>query len=220
VVFRGSFVPTFFQPRWFSKVGLLAEGVVEAAQIGVIHPQITDFSTSELQLQVTQDSFTINSIGKAVPDLALDLAIGTFTLLPQTPLSMVGVNHFVHFEIDQVDAWHEVGHRFVPKKFWQQFFDQPGMQSLTIRNTREGLKRDDGYLGYFDIKVEPSAHAKPFGLFVYVNDHVQIADPTKPTDAEEILKALRDIWPEAVGRAGDIFSAVQALIIEVSHGGS
>lgn len=218
IVFRGAFNPAAFQPLWFAKAGLFSEGDAEAAEIGVIHPRLTDFRTTDLQVQVTDDRFTVNSVGKPIPDLALDLAIGTFTILSDTPLSMVGVNHFTHIEIDREAAWHEVGHVLAPKDFWRRFFDKPGMQSLTIRNTREDLKRDDGLRGWFDIRVEPSVEAKPFGLFAFVNDHVQIADVQHPTDSEEMLAALKVLWPTAIARAKDVFGALHNLVIEASRG--
>jgi hypothetical protein len=200
----GSFNPAIFQPAWFSRESLISNEEADAATINIIHSQISSFETPAFAVEVTPDWFDVTAAGRPFTDLVRDLAYGTFSILQHTPISAMGMNNFVHFQAKSEQSWHTIGHRFAPKEFWNPLLERPGMQSLTIRG-----QRDDDLVGWIDVRVEPSVQVVPHGVFVYVNDHVQVK-PEDITDGAVILMdALRANWDKAVERANRIINAVR-----------
>lgn len=206
IILRGAFNPAIFHPMWFAHVGLLSMEEAESAQIGIIHTQIVDFVTATFRLRVTPDLFDLTAAGTPFAEVARDVALGTFKLLAHTPVTMLGINSFAHFQAQSDEAWHRVGNVLAPKAFWQTTLGQPGMQSLTIR----GL-RDDDRQGWVDVRVEPSELVKPNGIFVLVNDHVQLAAAVTEGSAQELMGALDERWAAAVKLASVVLHSVRDL---------
>jgi hypothetical protein len=204
VLLRGSFNPAIFHPSWFAREGLISEKEADTAKINIIHSQVASFETDGFRLQVTSDSFDVTAEGRPFSDLVRDIAYGTFTLLRHTPISMMGINNFAHFQAPSETAWHNIGHSFAPKQFWNPLLKDPGMQSLTIRGQRK-----DEYMGYVDVRVEPSVMIMPTGVFVNVNDHVQLAEDETKEGAAALMEILQGNWSAAVENAQLVINAVK-----------
>jgi hypothetical protein len=120
---------------------------------------------------------------------------------------MVGVNRSVHLRTESEEKWHEIGHKLAPKEFWEPITEKPGTQSITIRSART-----DSRTGYVDITIQPSGRV-PFGLFVGINDHIQLDDPSiLPEGASQIVDALEANWDSARQRARNILERVGTLL--------
>jgi hypothetical protein len=204
VLLRGSFNPAIFHPSWFAREGLISEKEADTAKINIIHSQVASFETDGFRLQVTSDSFDVTAEGRPFSDLVRDIAYGTFTLLRHTPISMMGMNNYAHFQVPSETAWHNIGHSFAPKQFWNPLLKDPGMQSLTIRGQRK-----DEYMGYVDVRVEPSVMIMPTGVFVNVNDHVQLAEDETKEGAAALMEILQGNWSAAVENAQLVINAVK-----------
>src|SRR5262249_25023629 len=60
IVLLGSFNPKIFQPYWMAKHGLISDSEAEAADVAVIHPEITAFMIEYLfTVQVNPTRFSI-----------------------------------------------------------------------------------------------------------------------------------------------------------------
>jgi hypothetical protein len=55
LVLVGDFNPTIFQPRWFSSEGILTDEEAGAANVQVIHPDVTVFDLEWMQITVQRD---------------------------------------------------------------------------------------------------------------------------------------------------------------------
>jgi hypothetical protein len=204
VILRGSFNPSIFQPAWFAREELIPNAEADAASISIIHPQISSFETESFHIQVTPDTFEVVARGRAFSELTRDLAEGTFKILHHTPVTSLGINTFLHFQAASERAWNNFGHLLAPKEFWDPLIQRPGMQSLTVR----GVRPDD-LLGYIDIRVEPSIQVRPHGIFVHVNDHVQVRDPQALGSAEFLIQVLHSHWGDALESAERAIRAIQ-----------
>jgi hypothetical protein len=195
-VFIGNFNPKIFQPSWFASEGLIGRQEGEGAKVEVIHPDITIFSLEWAKVQVLRERFSVETKQQPYDEALRDLAFGTFKILKHTPLSKMGINMFMHFRIDSIEKWHEIGDKLTPKSIWEGVLHKPGMKSLTME---ESIRRD-GYKGYIHMKIEPSAKVEP-GLFFGINDHVEVKDPGTAMGSDEIICILKEIWPESHRRS-------------------
>jgi hypothetical protein len=57
LVLIGDFNPTIFQPRWFSSEGILTEEEAKAANVQVVHSDVTMFDLPWLRLLVNRERF-------------------------------------------------------------------------------------------------------------------------------------------------------------------
>jgi hypothetical protein len=203
VLLRGAFNPSIFQPAWFAREGLIPVEEADTATINIIHSQVASFETPSFRVQVTNDTFEVAALGRPFTDLVRDLAYGAFSILHHTPMTALGMNNFHHFQARSEDTWHQLGHEFAPKDFWNPLLKSPGMQGITIRGQRE-----DDLVGWVDVRVEPSLFVLPNGVFVHVNDHVQLTEGESAEGAQKLMQILTETWSKASERAERIISAV------------
>lgn len=203
IVLVGNFNPGIFHSAWFTKFELLPEEEAEDIADQVILPDFAQFSLAWLQLQVTSDRFQLSSSDPEAFNLLRDLAIGTFRILSHSPIRALGVNRDLHFRVENVERWHEIGLTVVPAKRWNGPLKNPGMRSLLV----EG-ERDDGYEGFVQVRVEPSRRVFP-GVYVGVNDHFQLASrPDEFVDASAAVGVLEEEWDAVLQRAVPLVDVV------------
>ena len=92
VVLLGRFNPAIFQPAWFVRHGLLRqeEGVDEDQQQGadvrVVHPEVTEFATEWLVVQILKERFQARPTRDGPDEEVRDLVLGTVRSLRHTPV--------------------------------------------------------------------------------------------------------------------------------------
>jgi len=202
IVLAGSFNPKIFQPAWFAAENLIREEEAQAANIQLIHPQVASFSLDWLHLQVTQEQFAVTTTQSSFHETLRDLVLGTFRLLRDTPVRMMGLNRDSHFRMPTEEAWHAFGHRLAPKELWARVLKEPEMRSLTM----EGLRPDD-LQGYIRVRVEPSTRIHP-GAFININDHYEVKDATTVRGCDEIIDILEREWKRSLDRSAEIVSSL------------
>ncbi len=206
IIIRGQFIPTMFHPAWFATQNLIRQQEAEEAEIKVIVPDVAVFEAEWLQVEVTRDRFRAASFQEAFYESLRDVVVGTFTVLHQTPLRVMGINQEFHYEFDSEKAWHAVGNRLAPKPDWDEMLDNPGMKSLTM----EG-KRTDDYTGYIQVRVAPSTRAR-FGVFIEVNDHyVLTSEKEISASTSDLETILSEKWLDSMKRSWDIAKKISAF---------
>lgn len=164
VVFRGSFNPAILSPGWLLAQALISDQEHDASQPEAIVPDLSIFSAAGLRFEVTSDSLKIETENQREFERTADIAISILTILPHTPVNMVGINHFFHAALSSPDSWHRLGDRLVPKEDWS-LLRLPGTRRVGIQAIRP-----DSYGGSINIDVQPSARV-PQAIFVSQNDH-------------------------------------------------
>src|SRR5260370_39292372 len=90
----GTFAPAYFTPDWLERHQLIGSddaAEARAAADFVVTQQASQFQTSWCQLQVVQNQFTLANKGDLATTLR-ELADGIFSLLPEVPISAIGLN--------------------------------------------------------------------------------------------------------------------------------
>ena len=179
VVLRGSFNPTIFQPAWFGAHDIIRPEEAENAKVEVVHPEICSFAAEWLRIQVTTVRFLAESDDGAHHDFLPDLVTKVFTLLEHTPVTALGINRMMHFQVSDEERWHAIGDFLAPKDFWKEEMEgRPGLLSLSVQGSR-----NDNQL---QVKVEPSTRVKP-GVYIQINEHY----PSSGQDAlQQLLSTL------------------------------
>ncbi|VEN73319.1 conserved hypothetical protein [Candidatus Desulfarcum epimagneticum] len=203
IVFIGTFNPKIFSPLWFSSEKLIRKQEAEQAQNQLIHPDVVSFNLDWLALQVTRDRFSAGTTKEPYEEILRDLVLGTFKLLRHTPLTQMGINWERHFRIDSVEKWHRIGHALAPKNIWNNLLDNPGLTRLSIGEA----PRRDGLKGKITVGVAPSPRVQP-GIFIDINDHVEVQDTGNTLGADEIINVLENRWEDSSTRSNDIISGL------------
>ncbi len=193
IVLRGSLNPAIFHPEWFGRHELLKPEETAAADVQIVHREVSAFKLDWMQVQVTPDRFHATSMQEAYFPSVRDFVLGTLRVLHHTPISLVGLNTNVHYAMPSEAAWHELGFLLAPKEPWTKVFaseQRPGLRSLII----EG-QRNDAWKGFIRLKVEPSTEV-PLGLFVNVNDHYDLG--SEINGAENAIQILDEKWTESL----------------------
>jgi hypothetical protein len=203
IVALGSFNPAIFQPRWLSSNGLIRdeEAVVAEREMQIIHRQVSIFSTEWFSLQVTDASFTIDSLDPTKSPALRDLAINIFNVLEHTPITAFGLNTNRHFHMKSEEEWHAFGDHYAPKDSWNAILIEPGMRSLTILGKRENCGADR-----VQVKIEPSLKVRP-GVFIHVNQHYDLDEGKDKRPGERMLAfltTLRDSWDGFLSYCDDV----------------
>lgn len=204
IVLLGNFNPSIFQPEWFIKNDIIQEKEGHGANINIIHPDITEFSSDWLNVRVIRDRFTAQTENEAFFTFLNDFVINTFTLLSHTPINKMGINLVKHFKIETEAEWHKFGHLVSPKEIWNSVLKNPGLRSITM----EGNHDRYGFTGNTKIRVEPSSRVLPFGVFCEVNDHYDTSEEKSNQQGLAIVKILEEVFGKSLKKSEEIINYV------------
>lgn len=224
IVLVGRFNPAIFQPAWFALHEMIGQKEAEAADIKLIHEEVSQFKVDQFELQVLANRFGITSLDTH-PEHIRDLVISCFgRFLPHTPLRAIGINRAVHFDTGDFEVRDRVGSRLAPKDAWGAWGEElrealreplevrSGMISIVMRQSL----RPDGYKGYVQARVEPSVQiANHTGILVDVNDHFDLNGAEQAVqDASSAVAMLETIWENSLQRSAMIIDQIMALTEE------
>ena len=197
VVLVGHFNPTIFTPNWLALKKLIRESDAENADIKVIHPEISHFSLSFVDIQVTKDKFQLHCNNQAEFDLAKDLVISIFRFLKETPIAGIGINRHLHHNFKSQKNYTQFGDWLVPHKIWSDVLKNPGLLDLRMV---EALDTDNGTKSH--ITVSPSEMIKNFGVRIQHNYHIELSVINNPSVSQTIM----DRWDISNARATEVFN--------------
>jgi hypothetical protein len=186
--------------------------------VEVVHREIAAFKVGDwLRVRVEPIRFIAESSEPPFVKLS-DLVVRTFgEVLTHTPISKMGINRRVHFNVGEEAIRNRIGQVLAPQEAWGEWAKciastkagkHGGMVSLTM--SQEDL--DDREIGYIRAKVEPSALIKGgTGIFVEVNDHYEISDQASQDGAIRITGLLAKQFDASIRRSEWIIDQIMAL---------
>ena len=216
IVLVGRFNPAIFTPAWFELHELLPEGTAEVAKLEVAHPQATAFNAEWLNVNVMVERFSVETV--QAPNIRIrDLIVRTFREhLNHTPLTAVGINRSVHFNVNSLADRDRIGRTLAPIGPWGAWGEelgvdgtQGGMTSLTMsRIDPDGRPKGGG----IHVRVEPSARIGKgrTGVYVSVNDHYQF-DVEQPEATEAVIRVVENDFDESVERSSKLIDHIMSL---------
>jgi hypothetical protein len=201
--FLGSFNPSIFQPAWLVSNGLLRKEEADSAKIQIIHPEVTAFTASWLQLNVTQETFAATSEDPNGHELVRDFVAGAFRLLEHTPLRGAGLNHAYQYSFPSFAVNERLGGMLVPSAPWP-FLTDPRWINLQVTDERK-----EGRPGRMNVRLEPSALFEN-GLFIAVNDHYDLEKQGDQVAALAGVELLAEEWDPSRERAENVATGLIA----------
>src|SRR5690606_31550685 len=127
IVLVGNFNPSIITPHWLSSKKLIRESDADNAKVKVIHPEISHFSLSFVEIQVTRDKVELTCDNQADFDILRDLAVSMFRSLKETPVKGIGINHLMHYTFKNEKDYNYFGDWLAPKQMWNDILDSPGL---------------------------------------------------------------------------------------------
>ncbi len=217
IVLVGNFNPAIFTPAWFALCDLLPKTVVDGANLQVAHPEITHFQTDWLNLQVTIEKFSAETL--LAPHIRVrDLVVRVFKeYLYHTPLRAFGINRNVHFRVRDFSASDRIGRTLAPVEPWGTWGrrlgtkgHQGGMISLTMTQaTVEGRPADD----QVNVTVQPSNRILEDapGVYVGVNDHYTAGETDGREMGRRLMETLEENFDSSVAGSENIIDHIMSL---------
>jgi hypothetical protein len=198
IILIGDFNPHIFQPAWFAEQNLIRQQEAEMSDIDFINRDIVSFSLDWMHLQVNKKQFFVGTTQQPYDEVLRDLVIGTFRLLNQTPIDVMGINSERHFSIKSEEQWPNFEHRLAPKRLWNEVLESPSLQSLTMES-----QHPDGRHGFIRAQVEPSVKIQP-GIRFNINHHYQVKKTGNILSSEELIDILEHCWNSSLARSNKI----------------
>jgi hypothetical protein len=217
IVVLGSFNPAIFTPSWFAMYNLLPESTAASAELGIAHPELTQFRADWLNIQVTTDKFNAETL--LAPHVRVrDLVVRVFKEhLYHTPLMALGINRNVHFRVRDFSARDRIGRTLAPVEPWGTWGqrlgtsgNQGGMASLTMRQVAvEGRPAGD----QINVTVGPSIHIVEgaLGVYVGVNDHYTAGETEERQSGRRLMEILEQNFDGSLKYGENIIDHVMSL---------
>jgi hypothetical protein len=198
IILIGDFNPQIFQPTWFAEQNLIRQQEAEMSDIDLINREIVSFSLDWMHLQVLKKRFFVGTTQQPYDEVLRDLVIGTFRLLNQTPIDVMGINSDRHFKMTSEQQWHDFEHRIAPKRLWNEVLESPSLHSLTMER-----QHPDGKNGFIRVQVEPSVKIQP-GIRFNINHHYQVKNTENVFGSEELIDILEHCWNSSLESSNQI----------------
>lgn len=201
IILVGSFNPAIVTPSWLALKGLIRESEAEPdnAEIKVIHPELSSFSLHFVEFQVAKDKFVLTCNNEADFPLVKDLASSIFTVLGETPVTGIGINHIFHFDLKNREDYLKFGNWLSPLNYWSDVLNDPKLFELKIV---EPLISDRPNKNL--VTIAPSDKIKPFGVRMQLNYHIEKSHVPHETIAE----LINGHWEKSSSKMDSIFNNI------------
>lgn len=224
IVCLGAFNSPIFSPDWLERQRLIGEQDAEVARKApsyVVSGQVTQYETSWFAIQVLENQFSLTSKG-ALTGAFKDLFVSILHLLPQTPITAIGINFMGHFKMAKLDDLHQIGDALTPKAIWRELFPSedspPGLASLTIQ-VRKLDRKEITAKGrdWLNITIQPSAIIAG-GVYMAYNDHhdIPLNDDSSLTAAERAAQIVEERWETSNDDALKVFNGILSKTLSSS----
>jgi len=217
VVMVGHFNPSIFSPAWFQKVGLASEKEADEAKISMIHPEFAMFKLGTKEIQARLDRFSAQTSEAPWISLA-DFVASTFgEFLPHTPISILGINRFVHFRVGSEIVRNRIGRILAPTKPWGEWGAEIEKSTTDLRSGFTVLSMqqqwaEGEFRGRYEARVEPSLLISGnSGIFVHVNHHCELNDPKPSQEADKIIAFLQKSFDDSIRHSEWIIDQLMSL---------
>lgn len=203
IVLVGDFNPVILQPYWLANKNLIREQEASTSKVTLVHPELSRIDLDWANIEVSTQRFEIRTTNQPYFEAVRDLTCGIFTVLKETPIKMLGINHDIHFALNDKDKYFNFGNKLSPLSNWDGIIKDPRLVNLEIIQN----EREDDLKGNIRIRISPSTIIPPmnFGISIDINDHYQLGE-TKKIGSSEIIKMLQVNWEKSFERANMITS--------------
>jgi hypothetical protein len=207
LVFIGDFNPVIVQPFWLSSKKLIKEQEAQDTKVELIHNELVKYDLGWATVEITKKRFELRTSKEPYFEPLKDLMISIFSILSETPLEAMGINHIMHFALPDEDKYYEFGNKLAPLNIWNGVINDPRVLLFEIYEE----KRKDGLPGYVRIRVQPSDQKIQYGVSININDHYMLGANENGRKGE-IVKCLKNNWNSSYKRADLIIEELEKKI--------
>lgn len=206
IVLVGKFNPAIFSPAWLCKVGIVAEADLEAATLGVIHPDVAVFDVGGYSFDIRKERFAIEVASEPLIRV-LDATLIIFDeTLPHTPITELGINYTEVIGLDSGARRVALGRALAPLEPWGAWGDEIGSLGGDLTSGMIGLTMIRSYdpkgSGERRVDVQPSNEVSDNrGVYITVNDHRVLQGEKDGNDAKAAMNLIRDSFDGSMASA-------------------
>lgn len=175
IVVVGTFNPSIFQPEWFRKHEFLTEVDAEAATNSpdlVLANDVAQVITPWLRWQALRRKLDVRTHDPSRFQDIRDLVVSVLELLEHTPVTGLGINRSLHFQMPTREAANLVGDRLGPKAPWSGTIKEPGLLSLQMRG-----HNPDGIGSSYIVTLSVSSRLPAPAIAIDTNAHYDLTLP-------------------------------------------
>ncbi len=200
IVLVGSINPSIFHPEWLYRNELISKDEHKTYSVEIVHNDITKFSLEWLNFVVLRNKMIArtNDASKFYP--LRDLMASIFTILEHTPLTALGMNFTINYNIASEEQWHKIGDTLVPKRIWEESLPHRiGLTSLKMQSPRT-----DDLNGSLNINLSPF-YSNFYGVRIQINSHIDLKFKEEEKDKEhDVYTILSESWGSSIELARKI----------------
>jgi len=194
IVIIGNFNPAIVQPYWLANKGLIREEEAGNANIEFIHKDFSRFTIDWAFIEVQPDRFELRTEKEPYFEILMDLCLGIFNNLSETPIQAIGINHIRHLSPITPEKYLEIGDRLAPLKNWD-FLKEPRILTVEVLENKSDNK------GYLRVVIKPSDKIRN-SISVNINDHFNLGSNGHS------ISVLNDVfsnkWKKSLVKADEI----------------
>ena len=150
--------------------------------------KLVRFELEWVKFEITQNRFELRTNLEHYFEPTRDLAHSIFTILGDTPISSLGINHIVHYTL-KPEKFDELGNKLAYLDKWTSLFENP--QLLNFEVIQKDL--EDRKNGYIRIKVQPSEVIAKYAIQININNHFTLLENETGRN-NEMVEYLKDRW--------------------------
>lgn len=206
IVLVGRLNPAIFTPAWLAKNDLITDAAMEAANVNIVHKEVTQFSTGGFAFDINSRRFSVRSSDEPFVKL-LDLVVGMFgEFLVHTPIEKLGINSEIVYACRSAKQRMEFGRKLAPLAPWGEYgkrmSDGKGvLAGGVVTMTMQENPNDGREAGYRRVEVEPFSEPSQARVKVSINDHYELAEPEKADGALKIVSILQDNFERSLAES-------------------
>ena len=208
IVLIGDFNPVIVQPFWLASKKLIKDKEAEDINVELIHNELNRFDLGWASIEITKKRFEIRTSNEPYFEPIRDLLLSIFSILSETPIEVLGINHIFHFALPDKHRYYEFGNKLAPLNNWEGVLHDPRVLQFEITEQ----ERMDKLPGYLRVKVNPSDQKLQFGVSININDHYSL-DQGESGRKGELTNRLRDNWANSFKRADEIIEKLSDKIL-------
>lgn len=205
IVLLGDFNPAIIQPYWLAAKKLIRDVDSRDAEVKVIHKQLTRFDLELCTIEVTDSRFEVRTSKEPNFEPMIDLLSAIFTILKDTPIKAVGINHLYTYQLPNAESYYQFGNKLAPLSNWNSFLNDPRLLQLEIYEN----ERPDGLNGHYRIIIQPADRTLVADRSVAINfnNHIQLKQGQDGRNGE-VIKLLTEHYSQSVERSNSIVEKI------------
>ncbi|HMW22453.1 MAG TPA: hypothetical protein PKC59_03370 [Burkholderiaceae bacterium] len=218
IVAVGQFNPAILSPSWLQRKDLISESDADSAMESLqalVTEGLMSFDTSWFSLRLVQQQLVLSTTAGATPRIR-DLAASIFRLLPETPVTAIGINFAADVQFDSVAEYHQFGDVLVPKEVWSKLY--PGLSvgvaslQLAIDSTpRTHVGATGSIQEQRRFTIQPSNVIHTNAVHIAYNHHYPLGDDGGGRAAMDLIMAK---WEADFDEVENKFELLLKLLVE------